>query len=62
MQRFFPIEKMESKKANFLDIILYSKEQIMKENLAMNLENPNKEIDYDWGIISIKPQDIDSGL
>lgn len=21
--------------------------------------DPNKDIDYDWGIISIKPQDVD---
>ena len=28
----------------------------------MKKENPNINIDYDYGIISIKPQDLDSEL
>jgi len=28
----------------------------------MNMENINKDIDYDYGIISIKPQDLDREL
>lgn len=51
--------KTELKNAKYLDIILYSKEQISKENEAMNEKDENKDIDYDFGIISIKPQDVD---
>jgi hypothetical protein len=46
--------------AQYLDVILYSKEQIDKENAAMGAE-PIQE-DYDYGIISIKPQDADFEL
>jgi len=49
-------------KTKFLDIILYSKAQIDLETVAMNMENINKDIDYDYGIISIKPQDLDREL
>jgi hypothetical protein len=37
-----------------LDIILYSKEQIQKENTAMGNIDPNNEVDYDYGIVAIK--------
>lgn len=43
----------------FLDVILYSKEQITLENKAMNNEDSNSSLDYDYGIISIKPQNCD---
>ena len=49
-------------KAKFLDIILYSKEQINLENKSMENTDINAEIDYDYGIISIKPQDCDYEL
>ncbi len=64
LRRFIPLEKVRDRlqPAKFLDIILYSKEQIAKENDAMNNEDPNKEIDYDYGIISVKPQDVDYEL
>ena len=45
--------------AKYLDIILYSKEQVQEENKATGFEDPNKEIDYDYGIVSVKPQDVD---
>eukprot|EP01040_Poterioochromonas_malhamensis_P009981 gene9983-10847_t len=41
-------------KATFLDIILYSREQIIKENIAMGSEPP--KTDAPWGIISVKGQ------
>ena len=47
-------------KAGYLDLILYSKEQIDSENAAMNAPPVNEE--YDYGIISIKPQDVDYEL
>lgn len=40
--------------ATYLDIILYSREQIIEENKAMGMEHTNG--DYEYGIISIKPQ------
>lgn len=42
--------------AKYLDIILYSREQILKENEAMKIKNNQHS---PWGIISIKPQMID---
>jgi len=41
-------------KAKFLDIILYSKEQVQEENKATGKEDPNKDVDYDYGIVSVK--------
>jgi len=45
-----------------LDIILYSKEQIQAESKATGVEDPDKDVDYEWGIVSIKPQDVDYEL
>ena len=41
-----------------MDLILYSKEQIQKECEAMGNEDQHKNIDYDFGIISVKPSDV----
>ena len=57
--RWFPADLCQPSKARFLDIILYSKEQIIEENKSMVQEDPHKDIDYDWGIISVKAQDED---
>ena len=46
-------------KAKYLDIILYSKAQVQEENKATGFEDPNKDVDYDYGIVSVKPQDVD---
>ena len=64
LRRFIPLEKVKDnlKPAKFLDIILYSKEQIQKENEAMNNVDPHSEVDYEYGIISVKPQDCDYEL
>lgn len=50
--------------AKYLDIILYSKEQIVKEKIAMKEAdlNQTEAIDFDYAIISIKPQDTDYEL
>jgi hypothetical protein len=45
--------------AKYLDIILYSREQIRKENAATGQENVS---DAPWGIISVKAQDVDYEL
>ena len=61
LTRWFDRELLErelgfsANRAAYLDIILYSKEQIQAENEARNAEDPNKEIDYDYGIVSVKP-------
>ena len=44
--------------ASHLDLILYSKAQIELENCAMGTEDLNKDIDYDYGIVWIKPQSV----
>ena len=41
-----------------MDLILYTKEQIQKENESMGNVDPNKDLDYDFGIISVKSQDV----
>ena len=58
LTRWFPAEKVQANKAQYLDIILYSREQIQKENSATGAQNPNSEVEYDWGIVSIKAQDV----
>lgn len=62
LKRYFSAEDIKLEKSKFLDIILYSKDQIQKENEAMGNTDPNKDIDYDWGIVSIKAQDSDSEI
>ena len=47
-------------KARFLDVILYSHAQIVKENAAMG--NPPPAYENPWGIISVKAQDVDVEL
>lgn len=52
--RWIPASAVQPKTARYLDLILYSREQIRKESAAMG------EADLDdapWGIISIKAQD-----
>ena len=59
LTRYFDASHMELKPSGFLDIILYSKEQISKENKATGVEDVHGELDYDYGIVSINPQDVD---
>jgi len=63
LTRFFPKELVVSSdnplpKAKYLDLILYSREQIRKESEAMNQDIDDKET-APWGLISIKAQDAD---
>lgn len=56
--RYFPKEQVAPRPATYLDIILYSREQIRKENADMgNPDRPEQE-DSPWGIISVKAQDV----
>jgi hypothetical protein len=60
LKRFFKKENVKSGKAKFLDVILYSRTQIELEEKSIDAkQNAHSEEDYDWGIISIKPQDED---
>jgi hypothetical protein len=43
--------------ATWLDLILYSKEQIVSECKAMGEADDTSGEDYEWGIISVKAQD-----
>jgi len=56
MTRWFPAGSVPQPEAKFLDIILYSREQIRKENEAMNSDSGS---DSPWGIVSVKAQDVD---
>eukprot|EP00039_Didymoeca_costata_P020176 m.340326 g.340326 ORF g.340326 m.340326 type:complete len:200 (+) comp19239_c0_seq1:173-772(+) len=55
--RWFPKEKVPMSEATHLDVILYSREQIIKENKAMGNEAISEET-APWGIISVKPQNV----
>ena len=62
LTRFFPKELVVSDdnplpKAKYLDLILYSREQINKENESMGKEASGETAP--WGIVSIKAQDVD---
>ena len=46
--------------AKWLDVILYSREQIRAENAAMG--KPQPATDAPWGVISVKGQDVDVEL
>ena len=67
--RYIPLDKIDRNKINdakYLDLILYSKEQIVKESIAMKMEESHieylKNTDFDYGIISIKPINMDKEL
>ena len=61
LTRWFPDSEVEAPKADYLDIILYSREQLVKEHAAL-YGKEESEIDLPecaWGIISIKAQKED---
>lgn len=58
LNRFFPISVVKLEKARYLDVILYSKAQIDKETVAMG-KVPTKDLEYEYGIVSVKSQDVD---
>eukprot|EP00051_Salpingoeca_urceolata_P033376 m.20385 g.20385 ORF g.20385 m.20385 type:complete len:245 (+) comp6157_c0_seq1:61-795(+) len=59
LSRWFPkeLDEVVAHEAKFLDIILYSREQIVAERAAMNDTSPVPDVP--WGIISVKAQDED---
>ena len=60
LSRWFPAATTaEPKPAAYLDLILYSREQIRKENAAMGEDSGS---DAPWGIVAIKAQDANHEL
>lgn len=59
LTRWFPKDDVQHlvEEAKYLCIILYSREQIRKENEAMGEDSGS---DAPWGIVSVKPQAIDT--
>ncbi|MGB1607410.1 MAG: DUF3228 family protein, partial [Promethearchaeia archaeon] len=57
--RWFPKGSVEAPLATHLDLILYSREQIIKESEAMGREAEEAQDDAPWGLISIKVQLVD---
>ena len=53
---------MPAHRAAYLDIILYSKEQVQQENAAMGTVDPNADLDYEYGIVAINLQDEENEL
>ena len=61
LTRWFPTGSVSAPRADYLDIILYSREQLVKEHAAL-YGKPESEIklpNSPWGIISIKAQSED---
>ena len=60
--RYFPAASAPTPQVSkYLDVILYSREQIRKENADMEGKEDDGET-APWGIISIKAQDVDYEL
>ena len=53
---------MTPRVAEYLDIILYSRDQIVKENEAVEVQADPSHSQSPWGIVSIKAQDVDHEL
>lgn len=60
LTRWFTKDSVTPPTATVLDLILYSREQIIKENTAMG--NPISDEDFEWGLISVKGQNEDFEL
>lgn len=56
LTRWFPLDAVQSHEAKMLDVILYSRDQIIEERKAMADETPVPA--HPWGIISVKAQVI----
>lgn len=59
LTRWFPVDKVTPHTAAYLDIILYSRDQLEREYAALPVEGRNASMlpPAPWGIISIKSQD-----
>jgi hypothetical protein len=65
LQRWIPLEALGGSDnlpvAKYLDLILYSRDQIQKETASMGKE-ADAAVTAPWGIVSIKAQDVDYEL
>lgn len=61
LERFFYEDSVHVPRAKYLDLILYSREQLRSEHAATGNEN-YIDCESPWGIVSIKAQDIDVEL
>ena len=60
LTRWFPADKVEIPDATYLDVILYSREQLELERAAMASKQERPPLpDAPWGIISVKGQTVD---
>ncbi|KAK1444384.1 hypothetical protein BgAZ_102900 [Babesia gibsoni] len=62
LTRWFPKAAVEDHipEAKFLDVILYSKEQVIKEYDARGEHPTGTTYDFDYYVVSIKPQNVDT--
>jgi Protein of unknown function (DUF3228) len=64
--RYFPSSSIDNNmdipKAKYLDLILYSREQIIQEDAAQGRTTQHDNTSIPWGIVSIKAQDVDYEL
>ncbi|OQS03827.1 flagellar associated protein [Thraustotheca clavata] len=58
LMRWFPADVVQAQVAKYLDVILYSREQIRLENAAMGYSDDPEGDQAPWGIIYIKAQDV----
>ena len=57
LTRWFPADKVDIPDAKFLDVILYSREQLVKERAAVAAKRERPPLpEAPWGIISVKGQ------
>ncbi|CAH0517222.1 unnamed protein product [Peronospora belbahrii] len=62
LTRWFPSHSVTPMVAEYLDIILYSREQIIKENEAVEVPADPLHTNSPWGIVAIKAQNEDYEL
>ena len=58
LTRWIPLNKITLQKASFIDVILYSKDQIDKESVATSIKETDA-LSYQYGIVSLKFQNED---
>jgi hypothetical protein len=59
LTRYIPKDDLIRSRAKFINVVLYTREQIEREAAAKHAEDPNADADYDYTIVSIKPQNED---
>jgi Protein of unknown function (DUF3228) len=57
LARYFPADKVAAPAAKYLDLILYSREQIIKERIAIGKNSGDIELSP-WRLISVKAQGV----